>query len=160
MIISRARIAGVSNATVDRFVVKVRKSTRVRGIVNVLLTTNKEMKTLNARFRRKNEPTDVLSFPAEEGSPLAGEIAISLEIAKINANQLGHSTIEEVKILILHGMLHLASYDHETDRGEMFREEQRLRKELNLPTGLIERQSTTKPLARRFSSTPPARLAR
>jgi probable rRNA maturation factor len=109
--------------------------------VNVLITTNKEMKSLNASFRRKDEATDVLSFPAEGVNGLAGEIAISLELAKANAERLGHSTSDELKILILHGMLHLAGYDHEKDHGEMSKKERRLRESLNLPVGLIERNT-------------------
>jgi probable rRNA maturation factor len=97
------------------------------------------MKSLNARFRGKDEATDVLSFPANGMDGLAGEIAISLEIAKQNAQLLGHSAADEVKVLILHGGLHLAGYDHESDHGEMSREEQRLREALKLPVALIQR---------------------
>jgi len=69
----------------------------------------------------------------------AGDVAISAEIARQNARRLGHTAAEEIKILVLHGMLHLAGYDHELDNGEMEREEARLRKSLGLPVGLIER---------------------
>jgi probable rRNA maturation factor len=87
------------------------------------------MKALNRRFRGKDKPTDVLSFPAEPDAPknFAGEIAISAEIAAQNARALGHSPAEEVKILVLHGILHLRGYDHECDNGEMARREQQLR---------------------------------
>jgi probable rRNA maturation factor len=68
-----------------------------------------------------------------------GDIAISADIAAKNAKELGHSGLEEVKILALHGILHLAGFDHERDNGEMEREEARLRSALGLPTGLIER---------------------
>ena len=129
----------MNSAAIGRFVTKVRRSIPLPGLVDVLLTTNKEMKALNQRFRSKNEATDVLSFPADGTTDLAGEIAISLEIARENAHLLGHSTADETKILVLHGMLHLAGYDHENDHGEMFRKEQRLREVLNLPAGLIER---------------------
>ena len=96
------------------------------------------MQDLNRRYRRKNKPTDVLSFPS--GVPgVAGDIAISLEIAAANAAEIGHSLATEVKVLILHGLLHLAGYDHETDDGEMQARETAMRQELKLPVGLIER---------------------
>ena len=69
----------------------------------------------------------------------AGDIAISAEIAEQNAAELGHSTETELRILILHGLLHLAGYDHEADNGEMRVRETKLRQQLKLPTGLIER---------------------
>ncbi len=101
------------------------------------------MQALNRRFRRRNTATDVLSFPSEVPG-IAGDIAISLEIAASNASALGHSLVEEVKILILHGLLHLAGHDHETDNGEMLAREGRLRLKFGLPTGLIERASGAK----------------
>jgi probable rRNA maturation factor len=144
MIISRGRVAGVSDVTLARFVARVRQTIPLRGLVNIVVTSNSEMKDLNTRFRGKDEPTDVLSFPCAGMDGLAGEIAISLELAKENAGQLGHSVKDEIKILILHGMLHLAGYDHESDGGRMAREEHRLRSLLRLPIGLIER-SRAKP---------------
>ena len=78
---------------------------------------------------------------------MAGELAISADIARKNAEQLGHSVAEEIKILVLHGILHLAGFDHEQDHGEMAREENRLRRELRLESGLIER-SQVKSLSR------------
>lgn len=96
------------------------------------------MQRLNRRFRKKNKATDVLSFPSKTAG-VAGDIAISLEIAASNAAVLGHSLAAEVKILILHGMLHLAGYDHESDDGEMLAREAGLRQLLKLPVGLIER---------------------
>src|SRR5262249_29892762 len=113
------------------------------GDVNVLLTANQHMRRLNRRFRHKDKPTDVLSFPSHQldRSPesYAGDLAISLEIAKENAQRLGHSLEEEIKILMLHGVLHLAGYDHESDSGEMAHVEDRLRRKLGLPTALISR---------------------
>jgi probable rRNA maturation factor len=83
----------------------------------------------------------VLSFPAgpDVQEQFAGEIAISAEIATKNARALGHSPAEEVKILVLHGVLHLRGYDHECDNGQMARREKQLRAKLHLPLGLIER---------------------
>lgn len=141
MIISRTRLAGMNDISLGRFVTKARRFIPIPGLINVLVTTSNEMKRLNTRFRDKEEPTDVLSFPANGMNGLAGEIAISLEVAKANAARLGHSTATEIKVLIVHGMLHLAGYDHETDHGQMFRKEQRLREKLKLPAGLIERNN-------------------
>jgi probable rRNA maturation factor len=124
-----------------RFVARARRSTKV-GVVNVLVTGSREMRGLNRRFRGKDKPTDVLSFPPMPGlggGGLAGDIAISAEIAAQNARLLGHSPAEEIKILIVHGLLHLAGYDHEHDNGEMERRENRLRTSLGLPCGLIDR---------------------
>jgi probable rRNA maturation factor len=120
----------------------------------VLITTSAEMKSLNRCFRGKDKPTDVLSFPAELDArkQLAGEIAISAEIATKNARSLGHSPAEEVKILVLHGVLHLRGYDHECDNGQMARREKQLRAKLHLPLGLIERttiKTATTTVARR-----------
>lgn len=139
MIISRTRLVGMDVASLGRFVSKVRRLVPIEGLVNVLVTSSNEMKSLNNRFLGKDAATDVLSFPADGLNGFAGEIAISLEIARSNAAKLGHSTSDEIKILIVHGILHLSGYDHENDRGEMCREEQRLREVLRLPIGLIER---------------------
>ena len=102
------------------------------------------MRSLNLKFRGKDKATDVLSFPASQDDPpqsFAGELAISAQIALRNAVQLGHSPAEEVKILVLHGVLHLAGYDHERDNGAMARKEVNLRRALRLPLSLIERNS-------------------
>ncbi len=110
----------------------------------VLVTSSAAMRSLNRRFRRKNKPTDVLSFPAPQaanaGKKFAGEIAISADIAARNALRLGHSLAAEIKILALHGVLHLAGFDHERDNGAMGRKETQLRRLLRLPTSLIERE--------------------
>src|SRR5258708_13200234 len=86
-----------------------------------ILTTSAEMKSLNRRFRGEDKPTDVLSFPANPGfqKQLAGEIAISAEIATKNARALGHSPAMEVKILILHGVLHLPAYNPHSANAQM-----------------------------------------
>jgi probable rRNA maturation factor len=103
-----------------------------------LITGDPELRRLNRQFRGKNQPTDVLSFPS--GTPDAlGEIAISADRAWAQARAYGHSLGDELGILMLHGLLHLKGYDHETDAGEMARVERRWRKALGLPCGLIER---------------------
>ncbi|MBM3724769.1 MAG: rRNA maturation RNase YbeY [Acidobacteria bacterium] len=101
-----------------------------------LLTDDRELRRLNRRFRGKDEPTDVLSFP-EPGS--LGEIAISVGRARQQAAAFGHDVETEIRILILHGLLHLLGYDHENDRGRMARAEARWRAAFHLPSGLIER---------------------
>ncbi|MGH9530585.1 MAG: rRNA maturation RNase YbeY, partial [Terriglobales bacterium] len=159
MIISRTRLAGMSGNSLGRFVTKVRRFIPIRGLVNVLVTTSSEMKSLSARFLGKDQATDVLSFPANGLNGLAGEIAISLEIAKENAGRLGHSTSTEIKVLIVHGMLHLAGYNHENDHGEMSREEQRLREKLRLPAGLIERNGAVVNPRRKPPRASPGRVA-
>ncbi len=127
-------------AELERFALKARAASRLRGEVAVLITSNREIQKLNRDFRGKDKPTDVLSFPAEE-KELAGDIAISLDIARQQAKRLGHAVATELKILILHGMLHLAGHDHEADSGEMARLEAKLRAKLGLTHGLIERSA-------------------
>jgi probable rRNA maturation factor len=141
VIIVRKAVADLSEATLSRFVRRAARAIGLRGEVNVLLTTNRQMKSLNWRFRIKNVATDVLSFVPDSKSPAryAGDIAISAEMAAKNGRRLGHSPAEEVKILVVHGLLHLAGYDHERDNGAMARKEQQLRIRLDLPHGLIER---------------------
>ncbi len=120
------------------FAGKAQRVVGLRGDVNIRIASSRELQELNRRFRKKNRPTDVLSFPSETPK-LAGDIAISGDVAAANAAELGHSTEAEVKVLILHGLLHLAGYDHETDDGEMRTRETTLRRKLGLPVGLIER---------------------
>jgi len=105
--------------------------------VACLITDDRELQELNRRFLRKDFPTDVLSFPSSNG--VAGEMAISLDRAAAQAAAFGHSVEEELRILMLHGLLHLAGMDHEIDSGQMARAEARWRKRLQLPPGLVER---------------------
>ena len=130
-----AKVAEVSPKALERFVAVARRETRLKGEVNVLLTNDRKMRELNRRFRNQDKTTDVLSFPSLSG----GDIAISASVAKQNALALGHKVSDELKILILHGALHLKGHDHETDSGAMARLEQRLRKKLALPLSLTER---------------------
>jgi len=153
LVIIQERVAGLTEAALAKFVTRARRVTGLRGAVNVLVTSGRELQGLNYRFRGKNKPTDVLSFPAMPGlvQGFAGDVAIAAEIAARNARRLGHTVAEEIRILTLHALLHLAGYDHELDGGEMEREEARLRKALGLPVGLIERNG-------RWRSGVPARL--
>ena len=141
LVILQKRVVGLTELALDRFVTRARGVAGLRADVNVLVTSNAELQELNRRFRGKDQPTDVLSFPALPGLKprYAGDIAISAEIAAYNARALGHTAVEEIKILILHGILHLRGYDHERDQGKMARREEKLRRDLRLPMGLIER---------------------
>jgi probable rRNA maturation factor len=128
--------------TLAKFAAGAQATVRLRGEVNILLTTDKAIRKLNRDFRGKNKATDVLSFPAEAGfvaAEIAGDLAISVETALKQARTEGHALTCELKVLVLHGMLHLAGYDHETDAGQMARRERKLREKLRLPVGLIER---------------------
>jgi len=104
-----------------------------------LLTTDAELRRLNATFLGQDYPTDVLSFPSVEGEESLGELAISAPRAKAQATGFGHPVETEIEILMLHGVLHLLGHDHETDKGAMRRLESRWRQKLGLPAGLIER---------------------
>ena len=140
MIIFGKPVAGLHATALARFTARAQRAIGVRGEVNVLVSSNEELQALNSRFRGKRRPTDVLSFPAmSRAGGIAGDLAVSADLAAANAKRLGHATAEEVKILIVHGLLHLAGYDHEHDQGEMARQELRLRQQLGLPGGLIER---------------------
>ena len=141
MVILHKRVAGLNERSLDRFVARAKRAAGLRGAVTILVTSSTELRRLNHRFRGKDKPTDVLSFPAELISQgrFAGDVAISAEIAAQNARRFGHSPAEEVKVLALHGLLHLAGYDHEADNGTMARREARLREQLGLPVALIER---------------------
>jgi probable rRNA maturation factor len=141
LVIIQERVAGLNEAALTKFVTRARRAAGLRGAVSVLVTSSRELQGLNHRFREKNKPTDVLSFPAMPGlmQGFAGDVAISAEIAARNARRLGHTAADEIRILTLHAVLHLAGYDHERDDGKMERMEARLRKSLGLPVGLIER---------------------
>jgi probable rRNA maturation factor len=132
--------------TLSRFLTEAQAAVRLKGEVTVLLTTDTAIRKLNRQFRGKNKATDVLSFPAEglgaEG--YAGDLAVSVPTALRQAIEQGHSLSTEIKVLILHGLLHLAGYDHEADQGKMARRERQLRARLALPQGLIER-ATSRP---------------
>ena len=140
MVIFERGISGASSrslnaAQLQRFARRAQKLAEVQGEVDILISSNKRLRDLNRRFRRKDKPTDVLSFPRPSG----GDIAISVQIARENAQRYGHNLATELKILVLHGMLHLAGYDHESDNGRMASAESRLRSQLKLPASLIDR---------------------
>src|SRR5215472_5386410 len=97
-----------------------------------MLADDRALRQLNRKFLNKNYATDVLSFPSE-GENFLGEIAISLDRARAQAREYGHTPDEEIRILMLHGVLHLAGMDHESDSGEMARAERRWRRRFGLP---------------------------
>jgi probable rRNA maturation factor len=140
-----------STRTLIRFLREAQPAVRLRGQVTVLLTTDRRIRQLNRDFRGKDKATDVLSFPAEPiqnakpAERVAGDLAISVPTARKQSAACGHSLGTEIRVLMLHGLLHLAGYDHETDDGLMARREQLLRARLGLPAGLIERTHRKSP---------------
>jgi probable rRNA maturation factor len=125
-----------------------------RGSVAVAVVTDARVRALNRQYRQKDYATDVLSFPAgidvsalaEDGSfgkrahPYLGDIVIARGVARRQAQAAGHRESTELRVLALHGLLHLLGYDHEADTGQMARVEKRLRRKGGLREGLIERQ--------------------
>jgi probable rRNA maturation factor len=122
---------------------------KARGAVTVAVVSDVRVRTLNRNYRNKDENTDVLSFPSEHEAGLTrrraqqtiflGDIVIAAGVARRQAREAGHSLQTELRILALHGLLHLLGYDHERDTGEMSRLERRLRRQGGLREGLIER---------------------
>jgi probable rRNA maturation factor len=135
VIIFEKAVKGVSAAGLAQFARRAQNLAGFAGEVNILVSGNRRLQDLNRRFGKKDRPTDVLSFA---GAGI-GDIAISAEMARQNADRYRHSVSDELKILLLHGMLHLAGYDHEADYGRMARREARLRAQLRLPGSLIAR---------------------
>jgi probable rRNA maturation factor len=144
MIVNRQRRVLVAIPPLRKFYERARQELGFAPeAVTIELISDRAMARLNETYRKKRGPTDVLSFPAKGASetngaraPHApeyiGDIAISPETARRNARRFSRSLPEEMRILILHGMIHLAGFDHETDRGEMDRLERRLRKRLGV----------------------------
>jgi probable rRNA maturation factor len=135
---------------------------RVRGEVSVALVSDRKVRELNKRYRRKDSPTDVLSF-ASKPEPRApspeprflGDIVIATGVAKRQARARRHTYRTELRVLALHGLLHLLGYDHERngDDGAMARIEARLRRKGGLQEGLIGREPERAPAARAGRST-------
>lgn len=148
MILNRQRSVRLSLRALELFLRRVRRELRLgEAHVTVCLVSDAEIAGMNELFRKKQGPTDVLSFPAVKrrkpvrlrpisvavaGGESLGDIAIAPAIAKRNAQNYGRTLPAELKILILHGVLHLLGYDHEADRGEMDRTEKKLRRRLGL----------------------------
>jgi probable rRNA maturation factor len=160
MIVNRQRAVALPMGALEKFLRQLRQELRLGDAeVTVCLVSDAEIAGMNELFRKKTGPTDVLSFPAVKrqrmlspgeprkpghtrlrlrvplglaGGEALGDIAIAPAVAKLNAKKYGRTFPTELKILMLHGVLHLLGYDHETDRGEMNRAERRLRKRLGL----------------------------
>ena len=137
------RVWGLSRSGLSRFLRVAQAEVGLKGEVDVLLAGDRTLRRLNREYRGKDKATDVLSFPAagELAGVHGGDLAISLDTAKRQAEEQGHSLRVEVRVLLLHGLLHLSGMDHETDLGEMAERESGLRARLRLPNGLIERAS-------------------
>ena len=106
----------------------------------VVVASDAAVRQANTRFRGKRSSTDVLSFPDGEQGRL-GDILISAQRAELQAREYGHRVEDELKLLILHGFLHLIGYDHESDQGEMLRAETHWRRTYGLESALTERSS-------------------
>ena len=143
MILNRQREVRVARPPLESFLRCVKRELGLgRSEVTVCLVSDAEMARLNATFRKKKGPTDVLSFPQEKQWRVAsgewreqkylGDIAISPATARRYAKKHKRKLADELRVLVLHGVLHLLGYDHETDRGEMDRLEQKLRKRLGI----------------------------
>ena len=138
MIINRQRRVPVAIRPLQQFYERVRRELGFASeSVTIELISDNTMARFNKTFRKKQGPTDVLSFPVNGKRPsqraeYIGDIAISPETARRNARRFSRSFPLEMRILILHGMIHLAGFDHETDQGEMDRLERRLRKRLGV----------------------------
>lgn len=161
MILNRQRRVHVPIHSLELFLARVRRRLRIPpGSVSIALVTDDQISRWNRVYRGKPRPTDVLSFPASESHGLRrprpkrnspksgvstaslrsapasaryfGDIAIAPGVARRNAPLFHRTFLQEMKILILHGILHVMGYDHETDTGQMDRFEQRLRRELGL----------------------------
>jgi probable rRNA maturation factor len=144
MVLNRQARIAVDLRGVRTFVGRVRRALRLGGrTLNVCFVDDRTIARLNAAYRGRAYPTDVLSFPwaggrrraavgAREWRDFLGEVVISAERARRNARREGHSTANEIRWLVLHGVLHLLGYDHETDQGEMTARELVLRARLGI----------------------------
>jgi probable rRNA maturation factor len=115
---------------------------RARGTMTVALVGDARVRALNRQYRQIDRPTDVLSFPSDEPGYL-GDVVIAAGVATRQAHAAGHSVAVELRVLALHGLLHLLGYDHERDDGRMARLERRLRRRGGLAEGLIERDTSS-----------------
>jgi probable rRNA maturation factor len=130
VLLNRQRRRRVGTARLRRVLSAAARALDVSGEVSLVLTGDRKVRALNARYRGKNKATDVLSFPGPGGDEGLGDIVISVETAARNARGLGRTLPQELDVLTLHGFLHCLGYDHETDDGTMDRLEGRLRRRL------------------------------
>jgi len=139
---AKYKFSAADKRVLTRFARKLSAQMAQGKYFECLITDDRELQRLNHCFLKHNYPTDVLSFPADGQPFVIGECAISVERAADQSREFGHSLLDEIKILMLHGVLHLAGFDHEKDAGEMALAEARWRTELKLPNSLIERAAS------------------
>jgi probable rRNA maturation factor len=130
LLLNRQRRRPVRPRRLRRVLEGAARALSVDGEVSLVLTGDRAVRALNARYRGKDRPTDVLSFPGGASEGELGDIVISVETAARNARALGRTLPQELDVLALHGFLHVLGYDHETDDGTMDRLERRLRRRL------------------------------
>ena len=129
VLLNRQRRRRVNQPRLLRVLRAAARALQVSGEMSLVLSGDRFVRDLNRRYRGKDKPTDVLSFPGEPGTTL-GDVVISVETAERNARGLGRTLLQELDVLALHGFLHVLGHDHETDHGEMDRLERRLRRRL------------------------------
>ena len=132
---------GIRRLEIREFARRVQQEIAAGRAFTCLVTSDAELRAWNRQYRKKDYATDVLSFPSSDPDEGIGELAISFDRAREQALDHGHSPAEELRILMLHGVLHLIGLDHERDNGQMAKAERRWRKHYGLPAGLIERVS-------------------
>jgi probable rRNA maturation factor len=130
VLLNRQRRRRVRSDRLRRLLEDAARSLGVSGEVALVLTRDPAVRELNARYRGKDKPTDVLSFPGPGGAAGLGDIVVSVDTAERNARRLGRTLQRELDVLALHGFLHVLGYDHETGDGTMGRLERRLRRKL------------------------------
>jgi probable rRNA maturation factor len=139
--LNRQRSVPFDQKEILRFAAGLRRKLAGGREFAVCIASDDTVRRANRQFRNRRATTDVLSFPDDEGFRL-GDLLISAPRARQQAQRLGHSIENELKILLLHGVLHLIGHDHEQDQGEMRRLERAWRRRLHLPAGLIERSES------------------
>jgi probable rRNA maturation factor len=136
MIANRQRRLPVDEDDLESFSTRLARSLRrTPRDFSVALVSDRRIRALNRRYRGHSKATDVLAFPLRNkrgANGYLGDVVISVETARRNARRYAHNPQEEIKLLILHGLLHLLGYDHETDKGQMNRREHQLRRRLGL----------------------------
>lgn len=136
MVVNRQKRFRVVQKPLRAFAARLARVLRIEaGAFTVALVSDREIARLNGRFRGLTKPTDVLAFPSGNGTgrtAYRGDVVVSVEMARRNAARYGHSVREEIKLLTLHGVLHLLGYDHASDEGQMNRREHQLRRRLGL----------------------------
>ena len=130
LLLNRQRRSRVRPRRLRRVLEGAARALSIDGEVSLVLTGDRAVRALNARYRGKDRPTDVLSFPGGGTQDELGDIVISVETAARNARGLGRTVPQELDVLALHGFLHVLGYDHETDQGQMDRLERRLRRRI------------------------------